>query len=621
MDPLVVGVLAAVAVIAVSALAPRTGVSAPLILVVLGVAISVLPGVGRVAVEPHVILAVVLPPLLYSSAVSLPTMDFRRDLATIGGLSVVLVVITSVVLGFVFSAVLPGLGLAGGIALGAIVSPTDAVATSIVKRLGAPPRVVTVLEGEGLLNDASALVLLRSAVAATAATVSFGKVLGDFAWAVVGAVVVGYIVGRLGLLARQQVRHAAISTAISFVVPFVAYLPAENLHASGLVAVVTAGLVTGSGAARHLGPQDRVSEYANWRTVELLLEGGVFLLMGLELSGMVADVRHEHGSLWMGAGVAGLAAAVVLLVRAAYLAPLLRSLARHTRRVSARRDLLAGVQERIDARLADAEPDGVVTFGQRPGREDPAPDPDVEVPAAGPSSVVLPGVGPSAPGRPPREVSVARVERLRTSLVRRVADIDYLAAKPLGPREGVLLGWAGMRGVVTVAAAQSLPGEFPHRSFVVLVAFGVAAGTLLVQGGTLPWVVRGLGLAGQGGAERDQVMALRRLVESAARDLLDDPDLTHRDGTPYDRDVVTRVRADVVRGQASDDVDAQESAARGREYRTLRLRIIAVQRAALLAARSDGTHDSRQLERALAALDAEQIMVEMKKGGGSPASA
>ncbi|ACZ31795.1 sodium/hydrogen exchanger [Xylanimonas cellulosilytica DSM 15894] len=601
MDPLLVAVLAVVTIIAVMALAPRTGVSAPLILVLVGVGISLLPFVPAIELEPEWILAGVLPPLLYSAAVSLPTMDFKRDLATIGGLSVALVVVTSVLLGFVFQALLPGLGLAGGIALGAILSPTDAVATSIVKKLGAPPRVVTVLEGEGLLNDASALVLLRSAVAATAASVSFGEVVGDFAWAVAGAVLCGAVVGRLGLEARRRIGSAALSTALSFAVPFAAFIPAEHLGASGLVAVVTAGLVTGYGAAKYLGPQDRQFESSNWQTVEILLEGAVFLLVGLELFAIVEDVRADHGSLWLGAGLAALGAVVVLVVRAAYVAPLLRSLARKARRAQAARGLLAQATERIDAHLVDTEPDGVVTFGRggapfaRPGEE------DAERPR----------------GFPPltRDVPVARVQRMRTSLVRRVADIDYLAAKPLGPREGVLLVWAGMRGVVTVAAAQSLPQDFPHRSFVLLVAFGVATGTLLVQGGTLPWVVRRLGLAGQGGVSLEEVLELRRVVEAAGRELLDDEALTRPDGTPYDGDTMRRVRSDVVREQASDVVDVQETAARTKAYKELRLRVIEAQRTRLLAARADGVYDSHQLERALAVLDAEQIMVEMKKRG------
>ncbi|GAB2463632.1 cation:proton antiporter [Xylanimonas ulmi] len=612
MDPLLVGLLAGVAVIAVTALAPRTGVSAPLILVVLGVAFSALPAVPAIAVPPEVILAGVLPPLLYSTAVAMPTMDFRRDFATIGGLSVALVVVTSVLLGFVFSLVLPDLGLAGGIALGAIVSPTDAVATSIVKRLGAPPRVVTVLEGEGLLNDASALVLLRSAVAATATAVSFGEIVGDFAWAVAGAVLCGAAVGMIGLVVRRAVGSAALCTAVSFVVPFGAYLPAEHLEASGLVAVVTAGLVTGYGSAAWLRPRDRIFEHSNWATIELLLEGGVFLLMGLELPKMVQDVRAEGGSLWLAAGVAAIAAFGVLVVRTAYVAPLLRSLARKARRAAASRGVLASAQERLETRLADAGPSGVVTFG--PGAFDGMSG--VE-PGEGEAPTRLPMPGAGRPGAGPREVPVARVQRLQSGLVRRVADIDYLTAKPLGPREGGLLIWAGMRGVVTVAAAQSLPAGFPQRSFVVLVAFGVAAATLLIQGGTLPWIVRRLGLAGQGEVSREEVLALRRIVDSAARDLLDDAALVRADGTGYAPDVVARVRADVVRGQASDDADARESAERVAQYRALRLRIIDAQRKALLEARRSGAHDSHQLERTLSALDAEQLMVEMKKGGGS----
>lgn len=584
MDPLLVGLLAAVVVIATTALAPRAGVAAPLILVVVGVGISALPGVPPIEVPPELILAGVLPPLLYSTAVSLPTMDFRRDLATIGGLSVVLVVMTSVLLGLVYSWILPDLGLAGGIALGAILSPTDAVATSVTRRAGAPPRVITVLEGEGLLNDASALVVLRSAVAATAVTVSFGEVVGDFAWAVAGAVVCGLVVGVVGLRLRGLVGSAALSTAISFVAPFAAYLPAEHLEASGLVAVVTAGLVTGHGSAKHLGARDRFFEYSNWRTVELLLEGGVFLLLGLELPAIVEDVHAADGSLWLALGLAALGAGGVLLVRTAYVWPLLIWLSRKAECAAERREDLAAASERLGSRIADAEPDGVLDFGQDRLR------------------------------RGPQGVPVRRVRRLQTSLVRRVADIDYLVAKPLGPREGGLLVWAGMRGVVTVAAAQSLPHDFPRRSFVVLVAYGVALGTLLGQGGTLPAVVRRLGLTGHGRAPREEVLEVRRIVEGAARELLDADVVTHRDGKPYHPDVVQRVRFDVVREEAEDDADAVRSQEWLHEYRRLRLRVVRAQRTALLAARSTGIYDSALLESELTSLDAEQITLELKKG-------
>ncbi len=325
MDYLLVGIAAIVCIVAVTVLAPRVGVAAPLLLVLVGVAISLLPFVPPIEIEPEILLAGVLPPLLYSTAVSMPAMDFRRDFKAISGLSVLLVIISAVVLGLFFRAVVPGIELSTGIALGAIVSPTDAVATSIVRRLGVSPRVVTVLEGESLLNDASALVLLRSAIVATAASVSIWGVAADFVWAVLGAGLIGVLVGRLNLFVRHRITEAPLNTAISFVVPFVAYVPAEHLGASGLVAAVAAGLVTGQGAPKYLSPQDRLYETSNWHTIELLLEGGVFLLMGLELYGLLEDVRDAHDSAANALGVGLAAGAIILLIRSVYVLPLVLS--------------------------------------------------------------------------------------------------------------------------------------------------------------------------------------------------------------------------------------------------------------------------------------------------------
>ncbi|MFC6345164.1 cation:proton antiporter, partial [Nocardioides hankookensis] len=178
-------------VAAVTAFASRLGVAAPLLLVVVGVVASLLPGVPEVDIDPEWVLIGVLPPLLYSASVSMPAMDFRRDFTAIGSLSVVLVVVSAVVVGAFLAAVVPGIELRTGIALGAIISPTDAVATTIVKRLGVSPRVIAVLQGESLLNDATALVLLRSAVAATAFSV--WGVAWDFVLAVVVAVAIGLV--------------------------------------------------------------------------------------------------------------------------------------------------------------------------------------------------------------------------------------------------------------------------------------------------------------------------------------------------------------------------------------------------------------------------------------------
>ena len=328
MGLLIVAVMGLLVISAAATLGPRLGFAAPLLLVVVGIGASLLPFVPEVHIEPEWILSGVLPPLLYSAAVSMPSMNFRREFTAISGLSFVLVVLSSLVVGVVFAWLVPGLGLAWGIALGAIVSPTDAVATSIVKRAGAPTRVVTILEGESLLNDATALVILRAAIAAGAAAVSVSLwgVLGSFVYSIVVAGIIGFAVGHLNLLVRARVGEASVNTAISFTVPFLAAIPAEELGASGLVAAVVAGLATGHHAPQFLSPQHRLSDSQNWRTVELILEGAVFLTMGLELSAIIGDVGTDSKSIGVAVGLAAVALLLTILVRAAYVAPLLAGL-------------------------------------------------------------------------------------------------------------------------------------------------------------------------------------------------------------------------------------------------------------------------------------------------------
>ena len=578
MDIALIAVIGVCCIAAVEVFASRLGVATPLLLVTVGVVASVLPGMPTIEVEPELVLAGVLPPLLYSAAVSMPAMDFRRDLRAISGLSVVLVVVSSLVLGVFLTWVIDGIDLATGIALGAIISPTDAVATSIARRLGVPPRVITVLDGESLLNDATALVLLRSAIAATATSVTLLGVAGDFVRAVVVAVVVGFAVGWVNLRVRAHIPDAAVSTAVSFVVPFIAYLPVEHLGGSGLVAAVTAGLFTGQGAPRYLPPRHRLAEDQNWRTVELLLEGGIFLLMGLELRAIVDDVHVEHGAvtaLW----IAAVAALLVVLVRAAYVVPLLAGLHRRAERVGARRPHLEEVGTRLDA------------GGLEPTRRTRQPRNDREAAHV--------------------EAHVARrTQMLRTRIRRGLADIDYLAGAPMGVREGAVLVWAGMRGAVTVAAAQTLPADTPQRSLLVLIAFTVAAGTLLVQGGTLPYLVRRLGLSSrEHGADPDR-LPLLELLSAAAESTLDDPDLRRADGTPYDPSVLRQMRRRNVLPEEQDDLEVARGL--GDQYTELRLRVIRAMRESLLRARSDGVYASATMESALQILDAEQITTELR---------
>ncbi|WP_181779700.1 cation:proton antiporter [Pseudonocardia pini] len=556
MELLLIGLLGLLAIAAASALSDRVGVAAPLVLVVVGLGVSLVPGVPAFEIDPEWILAGVLPPLLFSSAVAMPAMDFRRDLGAISGLSVLLVVLSTAVIGFVVHALVPDLGLAASFALGAILSPTDAVATSIVKKVGVAPRITTVLEGESLLNDATALVVLRAAIAATAASVSVGGVLADFAIAVVVAVVVGLLVGRLGLLVRSRIRQAPVSTVVSYAIPFAASIPAEALHGSGLVAAVVAGLVTGQGAIRYLSPQHRLSDRQNWRTVEVVLEGAIFLLMGLELTTVLGDLREDGGSAWLGIGLAALALLLTVAVRAAFIAPLIGVQRGLARRSESLRPDLAGMDERL--RLGN-------TLEFR-GRSREIDDPE-------------------------------RAEEFRTRLRRKIADIDYLLAEPLGAREGAVIVWAGMRGAVTLAAAQTLPEDTPLRSLLVFVAFLVAAGSLLVQGGTLAWFVRLVRPAGPDpedlAAERGELLARMR---AASREVLEKHSANPAVATFLER--------------TSDDVQRPDPA----DFRALMLEMIEAQRATLVAARAEGTFASAALTSALENLDAEQINLELRGG-------
>lgn len=455
MDLTTLAVLGVLAVVAVSVAAPRLGIAAPLLLVATGVILSFVPGVPRAEVEPEIILAGVLPPLLYASAVSMPAMDFRRDLKSIGGLSVVVVVASAAAIGWALSSLVPGLGFAEGFALGAIVSPTDAVATSIVKKTGVAPRLVTLLDGESMLNDASALVLLRSAVAAAGASVSVWHVAGDFVRAVLIALLVGVVVGALSLAIRSVVADATICTAISFVVPFIAYTPAEHLHGSGLVAVVVAGLVTGYRGVVELRPEDRLAEETNWRTIAFLLEGGVFLLMGLELRPLVDDFRADGGEWGRLVLVTAIAFGILLAVRGIYVALLVLDMRQDRGESSKMRPRIASFREYLES--AEAQ-----------------------------------------------KLSERRRERARQAIDRREADLDFFERQPLGRRDGAVLVWAGMRGTVTLAAAQTLPEGTEQRELLILAAFCIAGVSLLLQGGTLGWIVRRLGAeADRSGVRRE----------------------------------------------------------------------------------------------------------------------
>lgn len=564
---IVIAVLAILVIAITTALATRLRIASPLILVAIGIVVSFLPFVPPVLVDPEWILVGVLPPLLYSAAVRLPALEFRRDLRAIGGLSVLLVIVSALVIGVFFWLAVPSVGFPLGVAVGAILSPTDAVATSIAKRLGISARVTTILEGESLLNDATALVLLRTAIVAIAGSFSFWGSAGTFALSVVVALVVGGIVGWVSLHVRAVIRNSAAVTAVSFTVPFIAYIPSEHLGGSGLVAAVAAGIVSAQGADRLLTPEARMAHHLNWRTIELVLEGAVFLLMGLEIRHIIADNASRGRSFFDGAWLALAALAIVLLVRAGYVSALVAIGAWRSRRGARRREALSSV----GARLQTLES----------GRDD-APD--------------------SPLGR-------TRLSSVRARLQRALADIDYYEANPLGWRQGTVIVWAGMRGVVTLAAAQTLPRDIADRPLLILVAFLVALSSLVLQGFTLPVVVRKLGLAGEGdrAAGRDERRRLEAELRVAAASVLDGDDLHRADGTPFDPVLLEAARQRAAAQTSGPDPD------RARDFRELRLKMLRAERERLAELSSGGAYSTAALREVRADIDADELSLQRRQ--------
>ncbi|HEU5484057.1 MAG TPA: cation:proton antiporter, partial [Microlunatus sp.] len=376
----------------------------------------------------------------------------------------------------------------------------------------------------------------------------------------------------------SRITHPTSNVAISLVVPFFAYLPAERLDASGLVAAVVAGLVTGHGSARYLRPQDRLTTEAVWRTLEMLLESAIFLLMGLELYGLIAEVHDEHGSVRNAVLLGALGAVLVIIIRGIFVAPSLWLLHRRGRRNPVVRERIATIRDQLESRDLQRLP--------RLPRMD-----EDEV----------------------RERVSRRSERMSSELTRRLADLDYLSAQSFGWREGVVLVWAGMRGAVTLAAAQSLPADTPQRALLILIAFVVAAGTLIIQGGTLGWLVGILGLTRKDPAEHQaQLFELRRELAQVLTDRLERTDLIKADGTPFSpvsvnwarRIIESLMTADEQRGADGEDLRTE----RGQ----LRLALIELQRAELLRIRDLGTYPSSVLEDTLTQLDADQLSLELR---------
>ncbi|WP_328321563.1 sodium:proton antiporter [Kribbella sp. NBC_00382] len=549
--------------ITASVFARRTGVAAPLLLVGLGIAASYLPGTPAIHIEPEFILAGVLPPLLYASAVQLPVLDVRRNLALISWQSVVMVIVSALTIGALVHAVFPGISFALATALGAVVSPTDAVAaTAIGHRIGLPPRLMTVLEGESLVNDASALVVLRTAIAALSASAgfSFGDTALDFGWAVVGAVVIGFLVGWVTALLRQRLDDPVLNTTISFAVPFLAYFPAEEAHASGVLAVVMAGLVTGAVGSKRFSARDRQTQATTWTTINFILESAVFLAMGYQLPELVDAARAETTTGEI-TGLVLLVVGLLIVLRFVGLVwPALRERFGRPDRNEKARVQLGQFEEKLDSMTPAGE----------------------------------------------REEN--RLAWARRRLARGRADVEFEEREPITVRGFAVVGWAGMRGVVTVAAVQTIPAGTPQVDTVVLAAFLIALITLVLFGLTLPMVIARMSFAAESAEDkRDSVQSLLRRVGEDAIDTLGPLEEQTIGGEPLDPELVTTMKDRIVPGIVSGSSQLRATRPDSLEQMMIvQRRYLDAMRDALGAERSIGAYSSatyRQVESLLDAIE------------------
>lgn len=304
----VVGLTAIVA--AVSAAARRYGVLAPIALVLVGLGLSLIPGVPAIHLEPDFVLVGILPPLLYVAALETSVPAFKTNLRSILLLAVGLVIFTTVAVGLVVHWMLPAVPLSICLALGAVVAPPDAIAaTAVARRIGLPRRLVTILEGESLLNDATALVLFRVTLAAAVGTaVGPVQIGGQVLLAAGGGILVGVVGAAATAYLHRRTRDPLLDNTISLLAPFVVAALAERAHASAVVAVVVTGLYLGHELPTLMSAASRLQMGAFWRVIKFLLEGLVFLLVGLQLRDVVTALHTPLGT------AVGVTVAVLLTV-------------------------------------------------------------------------------------------------------------------------------------------------------------------------------------------------------------------------------------------------------------------------------------------------------------------
>jgi len=441
---LLLGLLATVA--AVAGLARRLSISYPIVLVITGLLCSLLPHVPKIPLPPDVVFLVFLPPLLYAAAWQTSWREFRFNLVSISMLAVGLVFFTAFGVALTAHFFMPGFDWKLGFLLGAVVSPTDAVAaTSIARRVGMPQRIVDILEGESLVNDATGLLAmefgLQMIVSGRTPTIGHGVV--QFLWLVAGGTAIGLLVGLAVWWFENWVDDGPVEIAVSIIVPYAGYLAGDEVHASGVIAVVVCGLFLSGKSSTFFSPRVRLQTLAVWDALEFLLNGLVFILIGLQLPYVLAGL--EGVSRWHLAAYGLVFSAVLIALRIVWMYP--------------------------GARIAWV---------------------------------------------------------IRTKLLHQSYEMP-------GARGVFVLGWTGMRGVVALAAAISLPytvnggGAFPQRSLIVFLTFSVILVTLVLQGLSLPALIRRLRLDGADGPQCEEGEA-RRILLRTAIDFLKEGREQHSDG-------------------------------------------------------------------------------------------
>ena len=518
MDALSAILAIVVAIALLFEVARRVGVPYPSLFVLGGLALGFVPGLPRITLEPELVLLVFLPPLLFEAAVETPARDLRTDVWPIARLSVVLVLLTMLAVAIVGRFVI-GLDWAAAFTLGAILGPTDAIAaTSVFRRLGIPRRAATLIEGESLFNDATALVAYRTALLAATGAAAFvlSDALAGFAAAVVGGIAIGVVVGVVASVVLRWLDSPPVEVLLSLVIPFVAYLPADRLGLSGVLAAVAAGLIIGNRLGTILGPQTRILWLSTWKMVGFVLNGFAFVLIGLELPVVLGELGGR--SIGDVALVVGLVVAVVVLTRLAY----------------------------------------------------------VHIASQIPNST---------------RQQIARV------------------SPELGRRLTWVVGWAGLRGAVSLAAALALPQDFPERNLILLVTFAVIVVTLVGQGLTLPWLVRwarieGVDIDGDEGSLARGV-AYRAGLEEIER---------ARVAWPGHLELIDRLEAGLRdRTDHLATEDATETAERDQErieHEEIQRSIIAAQRAAVIDLRDRHQINDRTLRLIERDLDLEELRAE-----------